>query len=555
MQFKKKWSLSIVLLCTFAYTNATSAEDFSDLFNDEHGGTLDNAFIDTIVNESIEHNNNPAGNMKTLPSPGVALGLLKTLMIFELLRDETLFLHTNPFVSRNILDDPLVWQTFWDYPRPNVFGADLFFTNVHRMNFTEDSSSIDSYLAISQASFQKKLQIISDKVAQQQEQMGLTPYTVDIGHMLAIFKDFTAQENKLGLMFHSMHAFRGLIFRAQLPLYYLERNYFVTDEERENIEKEFGLSAPDEAAILQREHFVCDKIGFGDLRLSAAYALMQRPSYNVKVGGFTTLPTNFIIIHGLAGSAFPFATTRRTVDIRALLETSISGNFEESQRTLNSFAFGALDNLSSLLLEAPLGNKRHLSIGAFLQSKVKLATIVRRSWATNFNLKSFMAFEYLFPALEKRLYVKKINTLDFDSRNFNDANKALENLEFLETKLVDFFYPFVMDTQVSPGLILKTHSALQWRKRNWGFQIASNFWLKTEEDLQVRPECQPIITGLDIEKAKAPLAAQSRLLGSLYFKSKTQERDIIVSFNVEGTLFNHGIGEEIGISLNFETNF
>jgi len=551
-QLKKLRPVLILLLCTTFYIKGTTSEEFSDLFNDEQGGNLDNAFIDSVVNESIQANPSSMG-IKVLPTPERAVALLQAFMIIDLLRDETLFLHTNPFNKRNILDDPLAQQTFWDYPLTNGFSTDFFLTSMDRAYFTDDSDSIDSYLALSKPSFVNKLQIISDKIIAQARALGLTDFTLDIGTILTLFKDFTAQERQLGFIFSGFRKYKGMSFRAQLPFYYLERNFYATEEEEEEIEKVFGVNEPSETEILQREHLICDKIGFGDLRLSAAYQVIQHSNYNFKVGGLTTLPTNVAIIKGLLGSSFPKSTTRRTVDIRALLETSATGNFDDSRQTLQSFAFGALDHLAANLLETSMGNGRHFSLGAFMQSKIKLETFIRRPWATNFNFKSLMSLEYLFPAQEQRFFIKKISTKEFDSRNFT-TGPQLDNLDFLETKLVDFFYPFVVDTLVSPGLIVKTSSILQWRKRNWGFAISSNFWLKTEEGLRL-VQSQPIISNLDVDKGVTPLAFQGKVMGSLFYKMKKRNHDLMISLNVEGTTINQGIGEEVGLSFKFETNF
>src|SRR3990172_6982135 len=244
------------------------------------------------------------------------LELLKNVGAIELLKEQT-FCNTNPLNERSLLDLPLFLPQQFSRPEGWTIGGHLFWNQTSKQNFTTSSTSICSYLSFCSPSFQAKFNNIINSLPQ-----NLRP-TLNIMNILNTFGNTRIQERRLGLMFQAERTFKSWALRFFLPLYYLERNFFLTNSELEQITRELGESSPGEQERFKREHLISDKIGFGDTRIELDFFPIQRDTFALRGGFLATIPTGFSVVKGIAGSSFDKCSPRPEINFEELFQLAL----------------------------------------------------------------------------------------------------------------------------------------------------------------------------------------------------------------------------------------
>lgn len=470
-----------------------------------------------------------------------------------------LFCHTNPLNKRNILDSPIMLPQKPGYYRyPRIFGAQLFWSKTDKMFFTKNSGSICSYLAILDPNL---IQAIDNSISKIQK---LDPtFNINPTNILPLFKDARIEERKLGFMFHGARHWRRTHFRAMVPLYYYERNFFLTDEERDDIEQELGSSEGEDQMEFAEDHLISDQLGFGDTRLMLDFnAIESKHGFEAMVGIFTTLPTACAFKKGLKGTHFKKCSKMPVFSFQELFEEGQT--VEQITEQVQKFLLGVVDHLSANILDTQLGSDKHIGFGGEWRSETPLRIFIRKRWADNIYMKSFLSLEYYFPANEKRFFIDCNTAAQFDALGLNrDSNTILENLtdpvyaqqvlDFLQAKFVESLYPFVAQTRVQPGVIFRWCSKAFYVKEHWGFNLGTDMWIQSPEKIRSVSTCG-IPTKLNIRKGIKPYGYQNKVVGALFY-TWTGDRDLTLGLNADSTYSSTGIGQDFTVSLNLETNF
>jgi len=172
------------------------------------------------------------------------------------------------------------------------------------------------------------------------------------------------QERRGGFMLGVAHANGRFNLEFKTPLYYLERNFFVTPEEQEILESFFGPSDPE-----QQKHFISDRVGFGDTRLTIGFFAVEDDRLQLNVGGEATIPTQIAFKKGLLGSHFKKNSNHPIFNILELFQMVFCEVKDVSQIeaiTIN-FLLSSFDKLSANLLQTSLGNNGHLGLMIFAE--------------------------------------------------------------------------------------------------------------------------------------------------------------------------------------------
>lgn len=485
-------------------------------------------------------------------SPETILEQLIPLGASDLLQEQ-LYCHTNPLNMRSLLDLPLFLPHVFHYPQDRAVSATLFWNQTNKKNFTEQSTSIDSYLAL-------KNKTLLDILAKIQE---IDYINVDLDRVLALFSTTHIQERRLGAALQAVWQSPSYGARLFLPIYYLERNFNIADDELDELSALLGESSEGEQERLKKEHLISDKLGFGDLRIELHSFPLEHDTFALKAGVFATVPTAFSLFKDIKGSSFCTDKPRPTIDLVNLCKNP-------SVESIRKFLFGALDLLSANLIDTDLGNQRHLGLGFFTQSRASLSSLIKRPWADNFSLHSRCSVEYLFPGYEKRFYTVRPNPDDFTRfdkyKNDQeiDPKIAAEDLAFLEKKLVDWIYPYVFNTRVNPGVVFWLNTKAQYEGDSLGGFLGFDFWLKGKD--RIFRLCDPskslpintlykISPTLEIKKARLPFAYQLKAFGSLMYQIKTPFYNWILSLNADKTFKQVGIGKDFNVTVQFEISF
>jgi len=449
-----------------------------------------------------------------------------------------------------------------------------------RSVFKNKSTSIDCYLDLQQKTLFNALDNLSPELKNLFPMASLIDPlsdTADFDSILKLFRNFTAEQRRLGIMMHLWRQWEQAEFRAILPLYYVERNFIATPEEQEAIEAQFGTLTPDEAKMFEKNHGISDRIGFGDFRLESNFVPYNTDTFALRVGGFLTIPTAVAFSKGINGTTFRDCLEQPNLDLQALfdlafkdddlVDPSVSSGEQEALKeeligdickNKNGFLLGAVDRLNAVLVETSLGNRGHLGIGGIIRSKTSLRSLLDDyEWTDRINWNNRLSVEYLTPANETRFYIKRNSIEDFNSRDFNSDDEEVqdENLAFIEQEIVDKFYPYAIKTRVKPGPILRWFSRWCVNGDVWDLTLGSDIWIQAGESLKLKCVDPELFAKLDICNASNSLAYQFKSVASFGFKVLRPEYAFFFNINAEGTSWNKNIGDDWAVSLNLEANF
>jgi hypothetical protein len=506
-------------------------------------------------------------------SKGAVITLLSELGFFPLLQ-QNFFLRSNILRSRSLLDYPEFIPWRHDKDKRAVY-IDLFFNETPRMFFNKESSNICSYLAVASPSF---LAIIDNIFDNLRALLNESPIQKDkLFRLLDLFKTFTVQERRFGLMIGGKTKFDFWHFHIMAPWYYLERNHFVDQQVANDIESLvndiFGSpSTPEQAAqALNRRHtfednyLISDKMGIGDTRIYCDYPIIKNKYLSTRLGFLATIPTAFAMKKGLKGSHFNLVQFPPTLDLQELitLATSANGQPFTDPQALN-YALTILSNFSAMVLESPLGNGGHFGLGIYARNRSPLSLFIRQDWARRIYMRSFISLEYLFPATEFRSFRVPVQEALFNQRNLSfvgDADSAEDqaivnsNYEFILQQLNDRLFPSVFQATIHPGFIFRWSSQLIYEGNYCGFSFGTDTYVRNKESFSNIDAVGVTKNTLDIDTARSPLSYQSKICASVFWKIEKPCRLWTVGLIGDYTFMNKGIGADFTLALKVNVAF
>lgn len=492
-------------------------------------------------------------------------------MNIQCILKQNFYIHTYPLNKKSIIDIPAFFP-YKEYQRDHTIGITPFYYETDRMFFTEECDGIASYVALCDPMLLQRLYECVDVIKE-----AYSAFNLDPRQILPLFRNFTVQDRQVGVMFHADKQYKRCHFHAHVPLIYLERNYFATEQEREKIEKAFALALPasedsstkkpgchaniDQAAQeFQYNHLVSDKLGIGDLRLHLDFIVAKGVDYSYGFGLVGTIPTAFAFEKGLLGGCHDNCFNPKDFSISNLWNMADEGDLQGAATLGQQFFLGALDELSLNLLDAKLGYGNHMGIGASFFSKGKLSFLIKRPWAKRIKMRSRMILQYYTPATELRSFVEKKNPDDYffseadQDKVRNDATYAQDVLDVFTTKFIQEFYPFRFNTMVNPGFLFQSTSTYYFEYQRWKLGITTDFWARQQESFG--DICMPRKTPpLEIECAKRPGAYQSRIGASATYTVKRPRAQWSFSLYGDTAYWSEGIGKDFTLCFNIECNF
>jgi hypothetical protein len=537
--------LTLLLAPSSITPAASQVPDFNNIDNFDQF-EADEAIVSALENEQV----------RACPPPQeIAQNLIDIIVQFNGLAflQEDLYLRTNPLNERSLLDYPFIFvpQKLY-YNSDWILGANLFYNQTTRSWFTRNCDNFSAYLAVSSPTLIEKLSLLVSQI-----QPIIPGFNLDPTIVLPLFENGTVQERRLGLMFHAMRQFKSANLRFMMPFYYLERNYFFTQEEKEDIEKELGAMNPEQQEIFQSQHLISDKVGLGDARLEIDFLVRDCDTHYIRLGSYLTIPTAVPLIQGLKGAHFDPCSQRSDFNLIDIFPCGADPMSIKDQATqsIQKFLTQTLDLLSANVLDSPLGNGGHFGLAGTINTKNNFDLFFKRHWASQLAWINKISLEYLFPGTEKRFFVARPNTAEFTSRNFMDEDQALSNLAFLNQELINRFMPYVCNAFISPGIVFHWLSKAQYEGEKWSFDFGADFWVKGKESFRNVQAPPKLLALLELPKANLPLATQMKLLTGFYYKLERQTHDWIFALNGDYSVLSRGIGRDFMITFNFESNF
>lgn len=451
----------------------------------------------------------------------------------ELLLND-LYQRTNTINVRSLLDSPQYY--FYNCFEKNFF-INLFYNQTSRGFYTIDGSTIGSYLNLGQG-FLSAFN-------------SFCPDGLDLPTIVKLIEPFKIQERRTGLMFGGRYKKNDWYFKYYFPLYYLERNLFLDDQEKARLEAALDLDtgpvSDAEGNKFAREHLITDRIGIGDTRLVFGKNIFCNKDIDLKGGAIVTIPSAFAFAKGLYGSHFLKNSAHPTLNLEQIFSMCLCPpNVQDrakAQALFIAFGLSAIDKLTANLLDRSLGNNGHVGLGLFIEPHHKPSPETL--------LKGRVCLEYLFPAIEKRFFILKKNPADFN-RMYNNPLLARENLNFLNQQLIETLIPCVYDTLIWPGLLIKATGQInQQFAKKWWYGGGGDLWYQTKEKFGRISAPTTTRELLKTDIAKRSEAVQAKFFGWLDYKTG-KKHPWCVSFYLDGTWANFGIGKDFTLAVRFE---
>lgn len=517
---------------------------------------LDNDLINPVIDDFLTKTEfcvspsfNPSSILSTLIESFNALAIMQ----------ENLYLKTYPLNKRNTVDLPIFYDYYREYPQPRTFGINLFYNQTSRMGFCKDCDNISCYLAVNQ---QTLLDKIDDTFRCIRE--AFPSFVTDPLNILPLFNNITIQDRQAGIMFHGDKYYndRKIHFHIHAPLMYQERNFYMTEEEQENVRETLGPSgSDDEKSTMEfaEKHLIADKFGIGDTRITLDWLIHKRPALELELGLRATIPTAFAFEKGLKGSSFENSKPPQCFNIGLIWDQFETEQCERGKEVVSDFMERALDRLSQMLLDTRLGNDRHLGLGATFTIHSRLSNYVNKSWARNVEFRTRVSLDYLFPAGETRFFIQKLNPDEFSDSNFplkriEDYREfAAERLQFLSDRVLEKLFPFRTVATVHPGAVFMWTSAWSYKTGRWTLGLITDFWAKTKESFGKIRYKPPVV--LDIERGTRPYALQSKLGFNIMYTLPRRFQSWTFSLYGDGTYWAESIGKDFTLGFNIMVHF
>lgn len=472
----------------------------------------------------------------------IAIETLLALNVIDLLK-VPFYKHSNSILNRNIHDLP----TFnWVDIRPGCLNLSVlpFYNQTSKLFFTRSSPFIKSYLNITGEDFIDALTAIVD----------VADPTIQPEEILPLFQNVKLQERRAGLYFRTGAHQNQWDLEFSVPLYYIERNFFLTPEEIEEISFSPALrdlsegSSNSEAEELLTEHLVSDRVGIGDFRIHALYAPWHTDTTRWSVGGFLTLPTAFSFTQGIIGGSFCKFRNIPFFDLEEIICTTLQvGELIPEQiqvkQQLTDLAFSVLDNLTANVADTSLGNNGHVTIAPIAQYE--------QFFCDEWGVRAQGSVQYVVPAKERRYFIKKIDPDEFN-RDFTNPVDAVANLAFIRRKIIDNFFPTVFNVTVKPGPIVDLNAALFWNYQAIRAVFGYDFWWQGQERIEVSKQQAKNFL---VDRALNPSGLQHKIFASVDLSFPYCSGIFYAGLRGDYTFSGHGIGKDFTLAINLAFSY
>ncbi|NBP01824.1 MAG: hypothetical protein EBU90_17145, partial [Proteobacteria bacterium] len=462
-------------------------------------------------------------------TPDDSLSLIKQFSIHRYLNDP-FYRFTTPIKSRSYFD--LECLQFQNNSHNNYIFSPFFTQTSRAVLGSNDKKHLKDYL--SAISF---LDSIDNNM--------FTGF--DLPLALSVFKNIKVQDRQLGIMFQKSATVQNWNLSFLWPFLYQERNFFLNKQEIKTLEK-LGLNTDDFS--FAQDHLISDKIGFGDLRIQIEKNILSSYRNQLNIGFGITLPLAFSMIKGCIGSHF----NKNKSNPIFHLQKDFLGYFDPGVQNPNdpnnliiaanakTLGLQALDRFSALLLEAPLGNDRHLGLLTFLKHIFYIRSDVFVSSKIN--------FELLLPSVENRFfntrpdktYLAEFEAMSQDDVDALDEAGAAPFIDSFSSILMNSIFPSSYHTRVFPGVSIQSTNQLTFERINWNFHLGTDNWYRSKEKIGKIWASDELLSQLDIKAGTIGHAYQSRVFTKI---ERVHQEGAFFDWNVfaSTSLLSYGIGD------------
>lgn len=442
---------------------------------------------------------------------------------------ENVYIVTHPLNQRSLLDLPAFLIHEYCLPSGWQCNGWGFYNETHRMVLNNDGTNISSYLNIFNANLVEDIESI---------------FRIDIPTAQELIGVFRVEERRAGIMAGFYRMKNRWNIECKTPLYYLERNFFATPQERMRIQAFFNISKKE-----REEEFISDQVGFGDTRVTLGYFAIQRPTLQLNVGAEATVPTAVSFGKGLYGTNFKKNNAHAPFDIlyTAQLLCPPTSDVQQALNIVEAFLVSAYNKLAANLLQPEMGNEGHWGLILFAEKYMQLNE--------RFKITTRGAFEYVLPAQEKRFFITKKFPQEFAALEPytsppGDPALAPAKLAFLNQQLIDTLIPKIYKTTIYPGFIVKIQSSISGKfGRSWGLGAGIDVWWQDRERLGKVHTSSAQVANIQLDLVRKQGAFQQKFFASARYVRTGKYFPWCLTAYGDYTFLNSGIGKDFNVMI------
>jgi hypothetical protein len=548
-------SISRLVVLFSIMTPLYTHTDFLDDYENKDPHFLE--MLDETNDTTIDIINNFIPSLQTLRAldPCLILDLLTDLGAIALLQQD-FFLSTNRPARRSLLDMPLFQPNTAVYPCPSFLNTQLFLNFTPNARFTRTSSNINSYIATTEPTLLGKIEELIDAI---KPLSNGTIANINVNNILELISNMTLVERNIGFMFQTGGRWERLQLRIMSPFYYHERNFFLSNNDLDELAQELGYFNEN---TFDDSYAIADRLGLGDTRIEFGIHAIENRCCNAVLSLYATIPTAFSIAKGLAGSTFKAPSTYPRVDFNVLYDAAqaaIDGNITPEQKiasfnVIQGLLLSAWERAGAALLDNGLGNESHLGLGGCAAIDAPLDQWVSKPWASCVYWHNRIMLEYLFKNDTTRFYINKNDPSSFD-RDFDNLELCEQNLEFLQNEIINRICLLGIATDVTPGIIGEWKTALIYQDIKWNGYCGFDFWFQTKESHGCIYASQELVSTLSLEKSFMPWAFQNKIIAGFGYTHTSEHCTLTFGLDGDATLFTTGIGRDYTVTLRLDAQF
>ncbi len=531
----------LLLSCLSTLTEVFSLDSMFDASSDDH--------FEEILEQKKQMRDGgcptPQDILNLITPPDAAVNL-------PLLLQQNIYKHTNPPHTRPLLSLP----TLITYPihtqstecLPCIMRISGFYNQTHNMYFTKDSPYINSYIDFNNSVILKQLE-------------ELKAFNIDVIPALDLFRNIKLQERRFGIVLGATGSRNRWSVTADLPLYYLEHNFYLSPKEEKAIENSPFLKNIQEnstetsqveatsrdaidARELAKEHLVNDKFGLGDSFLRIFYDVSYTDCQKTLLGLHVVLPTAYTIKQKFfIGGVFNKDEPQPTFNFQDFFNLALCDegkNLKEAKAEGLAFLVGILDRLAANEVDLSLGNNGHFGFGP----AVKLNRTLSSHWSAQFDGYA----EYEIPSTETRYFLSTKNPEMFD-KDYRNESLAAVNLQFLSTQFVNTFYPLALQTRVSPGVQAVLTGQVIGSFAHLHVRFGADYWYQGKEHVSFCCDNGYSYSELQVSKGLLSSAYQAKILAEIGYKKEAKKIDWTVNLGSDYTVAHSGIGKDYTVVI------
>lgn len=533
-------------------------------------------FDDSNYNVPISDFKNGSTNSKIADIIAILVGPEASVLPFPIRLDnilkQYLYTATNPINDRSLHDIPsLSIRGGFGVCDHCQFGVRAFYNQTLKHYFTKRSPHLGDYLAFSGALRWGPeidlLEMLQMFVEDADAKLG-PGASLKLPTILDLFAPISLQERRVGGMFGFRAENNDLSLTIQAPLYYIERNFFLTHDEQEAIKNAplFQLfddgsdngnddendddsdnedaddDSEDDTVNVEefmKQHLVNDKFGIGDTRISLMWRAHETEKMAVFLGGQVTLPTCITFKDHLIGTSFPRKPKQPPFNFVIFDELREDFNVDGLLDYATNLGITALDRITRITTNTSLGSD-HTTVGGIIKCEMYPTS--------NLTFEQQLQIKYHLPHNAIRFCRLVKNDSDYNrDYGLNDpTNEALaqDSLDFLVYHLIETLCPGAYTVTLRPGCTIDYYALAKAQLRKCVVTIGYDYWHRTAEQFDIIDKDVPKKYMLDTAAARRPSAEQHKIFCTLDWDIQRQNYHWTVGLFGDFTFANKGIGRD-----------